>query len=256
MTLVDPVRPPRLADAVAQHIELLILEGALRPGERLIGERELAEKLEVSRPSLREALAQLEKRGLLVTSRAGTFVADFLAPITGPFVALLGASDRMTDDYFEYREAVEARAARLAARRATEHDKKALAASLEEMRKAHGLDDPTAEAASDVAFHRTIYEAAHNLVILHVMRAFSELSQRDIFYSRRQLYDRPGVRARLLAEHEAIARAILDGDGEGAEAAAVAHLSATVETLALIRAEAQRAGVALRRLGRQDIVAE
>lgn len=254
--MIDAVRPPRLADAVAQHIELLILEGVLRPGERLIGERELAEKLDVSRPSLREALAQLEQRGLLTSSRAGTLVAEFLAPITGPFVALLGASDRMTDDYFEYREAVEARAAGLAAGRATVRDREALAGSLARMRQAHALDDPSAEAEADVEFHRVIYEAAHNLVILHVMRAFSELWQRDIFYSRRQLYDRPGVRARLLAEHQAIAQAVLAGEAQEAEKAAVAHIRATVATLALIRGETRRDGVALRRLSRQDLIAE
>ena len=79
---MEAVRNPRLADAIAAHIERLILEGALRPGERLASERELSERLEVSRPSLREAFDRLEERGLLQTTRGGTHVTRFLAPLT------------------------------------------------------------------------------------------------------------------------------------------------------------------------------
>ena len=67
----SPIRKPpwnpsaisKLADAIAEHLEQLILEGALRPGEKLAPERELAEKLEVSRPSLREALESCRRAG-------------------------------------------------------------------------------------------------------------------------------------------------------------------------------------------------
>ncbi len=66
----EPVHSEKLALAVVRQIELLILRGILRPGERLPSERELSDRLEVSRPSLREALAELQARGLVV-SRAG-----------------------------------------------------------------------------------------------------------------------------------------------------------------------------------------
>ena len=75
-----PLRTPKLADALADHLEQLILEGALRPGEKLAPERELADKLEVSRPSLREALDKLHARGLIETNKAGNFVSRFLTP--------------------------------------------------------------------------------------------------------------------------------------------------------------------------------
>ena len=51
--MTEPVRPAKLADAIADHLEKLILEGSLRPGERLLAERELALRFDVSRPSLR-----------------------------------------------------------------------------------------------------------------------------------------------------------------------------------------------------------
>ncbi|MDA7440152.1 GntR family transcriptional regulator, partial [Planktomarina temperata] len=60
----------KLSKSVVRQVEQLILRGILRPGERLPSERELAEKLAVSRPSLREALSELQQAGLL-TARAG-----------------------------------------------------------------------------------------------------------------------------------------------------------------------------------------
>ena len=79
----------RTADEVVHQLELLILDGVLRDGDRLPGERDLAQSLDVSRPILREALKELEARGLLVSHHGGgTFVADiigqvFSKPISG-----------------------------------------------------------------------------------------------------------------------------------------------------------------------------
>ena len=58
------INQERVADTVMQQIEKLILRGILRPGERLPSERDLSEKMGVSRPSLREAISDLETRGL------------------------------------------------------------------------------------------------------------------------------------------------------------------------------------------------
>src|SRR3974377_1877086 len=82
------IRPDRLGDAIAEHIEKLILEGVLRPGEKLAPERELALKPDVPRPSLREALEKLQSKGLVETSKAGTVVAQFLAPLSRPLPGL------------------------------------------------------------------------------------------------------------------------------------------------------------------------
>ena len=69
------------ADAVVQQIEELILNGVLRPGDRLPPERELASEIDISRPVLREALKLLEERGLLTSRQGGgTFVADAKEP--------------------------------------------------------------------------------------------------------------------------------------------------------------------------------
>ena len=61
----------RTSDEVVRQIELLLLEGVLRDGDKLPGERELSRRLDVSRPILREALKELENRGLLVSQHGG-----------------------------------------------------------------------------------------------------------------------------------------------------------------------------------------
>lgn len=60
------IRQPKLSDVIEQQLEFLILEGTLRPGEKLPPERELAKQFDVSRPSLREAIQRLEAKGLLL----------------------------------------------------------------------------------------------------------------------------------------------------------------------------------------------
>jgi GntR family transcriptional regulator, transcriptional repressor for pyruvate dehydrogenase complex len=254
MTL-DPIRAKPLADAVADRLEQLILEGVLRPGEKLAAERELAVKLDVSRPSLRDALAKLEAKGLVTTGRGGTQVAAFLRPITEPLAALFAGSPRATDDYFEYRRGIEAQAAALAARRATPQDREAIAGIISRMEAAHAAADIAAEAAADTELHIAVYEAAHNIVLLHVMRSLVDLLRRNVMYHRERLYDRPGVRAALLEQHRAIAEAVIDGDAAKAEAAASTHIRFVADTIEMLRHDEERVRQSLRRISRSDFVA-
>lgn len=252
---MEPVRNKKLAEVIASHIERLMLEGALRPGERLAPERELSERLEVSRPSLRDALDLLSARGLLRTEPSGTYVVDFLAPLTQPLAALLQSNDGVTEDYLEYRLLVESTATRLAATRATEVDRDTIRACLDALRDAHAHEDPSREAACDADLHMAIYEAAHNLVVMHVMRAFSDLLRSNTFYNRARLYHSPGTRQTLFDQHVAIAEAVISGNAKAAEEAATAHIRFIIDTLSRLRDEEARLERSLRRIGRSEVVA-
>ena len=249
------IRPAKLADAIADHLEKLILEGGLRPGEKLAAERELAKKLDVSRPSLREALDKLHAKGLIKTTKAGTVIAQFLSPLFKPLAELFADKPRVTADYFEYRRIIEGQAASLAATRATDTDRAALKECCERIRKAHEIDDPSEEAAADADLHLLIYESAHNVVLLHVMHVFSELLRNDVLYNRNQLYQRYGVRDPLLMQHLAIGEAILRGDPKAAEKAASDHINFTFQTIEAIRRDEARIEVSLRRISRSDLLA-
>jgi GntR family transcriptional repressor for pyruvate dehydrogenase complex len=252
---MEPVRNLKLSDAIADHLEQLILEGALRPGERLAAERELAEKLEVSRPSLREALEKLQRRGLIETNRSGTCVTQFMAPLTEPLAAMMQANDQALLDYLEYRGLVEGEAARLAALRATDPEREAIRACLDKMQVAHAKDDPSDEAEADADLHMLIYEGSHNLVMLHIMRAFADMLRHGVFYNRHQLYTHPGAREDLLSQHLAIGEAVLARDPRRAQEAASRHMERTADTLRAIRDEQARVARALRRMGRSEFVA-
>lgn len=253
--MTERIKPQRVAEAIADHVEKLILQGVLRPGERLLPERELAEKLDVSRPSLREAIEMLAERGLLITTRGGTFVAQFMSPLLKPLASLLENNPQVTADYFEFRQGVEAQAARYAALRASKIDREAIRACIERMKTAHDHADPTEESQADVDLHLLIYEAAHNAVILHIMRGLAELLRTNIFYSRQQLYQRASVRAKLLAQHIAIADAILEGNAKAAETAAAEHIRYTFTSVEDILRDSARLKESLLRIARDDYLA-
>ncbi len=105
-------------------------------------------------------------------------------------------------------------------------------------------------------FHLSIYEAGHNVVMLHVMRALGDLLRNNIFYSRRALYERAGVREKLLEQHIAIADAVMAGDAEAAAKAAGSHIAYTHGQVQDIQRDNKRLEVSLLRVGRSDLLAD
>ncbi len=229
----------RVSGAIIRQIERLILEGVLKPGDRLPPERELAETFDVSRPTLREALGSLEERGLLVARQGGgTFVGDVMRSVFGePIVSLFASHEKATYDYIEFRAEVEAVVAGLAAERATPADREILTRVFDQMCKAHEDPDPENESRIDVEFHIAVTDASHNIVLIQTLRSIYNLLVHGVFYNRRALYAFGDARDRLLEQHGAIYKAIMAGDRDAAEAAARAHMT-------YVRDAAERSGVA------------
>ncbi|WOS63466.1 FadR/GntR family transcriptional regulator [Sinorhizobium fredii] len=230
----------RTADEVVRQIELLILEGVLRDGDRLPGERDLSKRLDVSRPILREALKELETRGLLDSRHGGgTFVADVVGQIfSKPLIELIGRHHKATQDYLEYRRELEGLTAELAATRATDFDRDLLTRVIERMREAHRSGNFDDELEADVELHNAIGESAHNIILLHTLRACYRLLTQGIFFHRSSVFGAPGARDRLLSQHEAIYAAIMARDPMAAKAAAQSH----IDFVAAAAREAERSG--------------
>jgi GntR family transcriptional repressor for pyruvate dehydrogenase complex len=123
------------------------------------------------------------------------------------------------------------------------------------MRKAHKIKDPAREAQADVALHILVYEAGHNFIVLHVMRAMSELLRKNVFFNREHLYGRPGVREKLLTQHIEIGDSVIAGDPDRAEAAAAAHIRFVVGTVEEIQRDKKRLECSMSRVGRTDFLA-
>ncbi|WP_374371383.1 FadR/GntR family transcriptional regulator [Tabrizicola sp.] len=221
------VTPEKLSDSVVRQIEQLILRGILRPGERLPSERDLAEKLGVSRPSLRDAIADLAERGLLV-SRAGSgvFVAEVLGSAFSPALTqLFSTHDEAVIDYISFRRDMEGLAAERAATFGSETDLKLIDTIFGKMELAHQKRDPSDEAQLDAEFHMAIIEASHNVIMLHMLRSMFELLRQGVFYNRQTMFRNRMTRDQLLDQHRAINAGIQARDPMAARAAVAAHLA-------------------------------
>ncbi len=220
------IDPEKLSNSVVRQIEGLILHGILRPGERLPSEREMSERLGVSRPSLREAIAELQDAGLL-TARAGSgvFVAEVLGSAFSPALTKLFAShDDAVFDYLDFRRDLEGLAAERAARLGSDTDLKVIAAIFTRMEAAHQKRDPSDEANLDAQFHMAIIEASHNVVMLHMMRSMFDLLRQGVFYNRQVIFKQRLTRGALLDQHRTINDAIQAREPEAARAAVETHL--------------------------------
>lgn len=220
------IAPEKLSHAVVRQIERLILQGILRPGERLPAERELSERLGVSRPSLREAVSELQAAGLL-TARpgAGIYVAEVLGSAFAPaLIRLFGSHDEAVFDYLDFRSDMEGLAAERAARLGSDTDLAVIAAILAKMEAAHQKRNPEDEAALDAQFHMAIIEASHNVIMLHMMRSMYDLLREGVFYNRQIMFRQKNTRDLLLDQHRAINAALQQRDPEAARAAVAAHM--------------------------------
>jgi len=224
--MFQPVDHQNTASSVVEQIEDLILKGVLISGDRLPSERDLADRLKVSRPVLRDALKTLEDRQLIEARRGGgTFVRDLIGPIFSEAVIdLIARHPKAISDYFEFRRGIEAQAAEQAARRAAPSDIARLDDIVKQMQSAHQTVNLSGECRLDVDFHNAVGEAAHNVVLLHTLRSCYRLLENGVFYNRGQLYGHPTARVELLEQHKAIADAIREGDAAGARSASENHI--------------------------------
>jgi GntR family transcriptional regulator, transcriptional repressor for pyruvate dehydrogenase complex len=221
------VQSEKLSHSVVRQIEQLILRGILRPAERLPSERDMADKLGVSRPSLRDAIADLAERGLLVSRPgAGVFVADVLgSAFSEALIQLFATHEEAVFDYIAFRRDMEGLAAERAARLGSETDLKVIGAIFAKMEAAHQKRDPADEAQLDAEFHMAIIEASHNVIMLHMLRSMFDLLRQGVFYNRQVLFRNRMTREQLLDQHRAMNLAIQARDPDAARAAVVAHLS-------------------------------
>lgn len=225
----EAIKPPKISDAVISQLERLILEGVLKPGDRLPPERELAQKLNVSRPTLREAIVIMQARGLLQARRGGgTFVCDVVAhTLTDPMIHLMKTFPEATFDVLELRHALEEVGAYYAAERSTKADREILRHRFEDMEAA--FDDPgqdsLREAEADTEFHMAIADASHNLALVHVMRGLFNLLRDNIAQNHQRLRLEAGNLEIIRGQHAAIYHAVINGEPEAARAAAHAHLA-------------------------------
>jgi GntR family transcriptional repressor for pyruvate dehydrogenase complex len=250
---MPPLRPPvaRLADAVASALEKRILEGSLKPGDRLPAERDLAVELGVSRPSLREAIQRLAAKGLLTTRHGGgTVVTDRLeAQFAEPWQQMLAGHPLLQRDLLEFRQMLESQAAALAAERATDVDIASLDEAHATLEANYEADQLDACIDADVAFHQVVAEASHNVMIGQLAASLMRVIHGHISRNLAHLHARPARWNELRAQHRAIWLAIRERRPEDAAAAARGHIEFVRQSMDDHARSDARRSVALRRQG-------
>jgi len=221
------IRRNAVAPSAIATIKEMIVSGELRAGQRLPAERDLAAQLELSRPSLREAIRALIALNILESRHGeGTFVSS-LDPelLSEPIDFVLQVNDDALLSLFEARRVLEAGVAALAAERATDLE----LAELDDFVKTgrRKVNDAEAFIEHDVEFHERLRRLARSPVLASLLSSVSTLSMA----SRRRTAQNAATRARALADHEAMARALRARDAGAADSLMVAHLQHVLETL-------------------------
>lgn len=212
----------RLFQSVAEKIAALIDEGAYPPGTRLPGERELAEKLGVSRVTVREAEIALQAVGRLeIKTGSGVYVSE-----TQPS-RLDSLPKASAFEVTEARLLVESETAALAAHNITDEGIARLGELIEQMRT--GDEDAANEA--DEEFHLTIAEASNNAAMIHTVKSLwrmrEEIPEVKATYDAVCVHDADS----RTAEHRAVYEAIRDRNPAGARAAMREHFHRLIESM-------------------------
>jgi GntR family transcriptional repressor for pyruvate dehydrogenase complex len=208
------------ADQVVRHVALLIERGKLRPGDRLAPERELAQELGVSRPTVRAGLHALAAMGVTESRQgAGTFITEGPPRLgAGPLSFLAALHGFTRDEIFEARKVLEVGAAGLAAEQGLTDR---LAPMAEEVTGMFAnLTEPQTFLVHDVRFHRAVAAAGGNPVLLALVEMVSSL----VYETRRQTVERAHDLKESAEMHRRIYQAVRDRDPERARAEMARHL--------------------------------
>ena len=227
--LLAPVTIRTTGEVIAERFVTAIALGQFVPGQRLPAERELAGMLNVSRATVREAIARLAESGYVTVRRGragGTFVAAGRGPDAEEMIRrTLNPEWQELELLLDFRQLVEQQIARTAAIRREDPDILAIRRALSDYE--HAGDDRDSSHLADLALHRAIAAATQN----PHLRELSLSIRHDISFGSEAEPDSPGVRRRALHQHPELAQAVIDGNPERAAALAAEHFSLTESML-------------------------
>src|SRR5271157_1110671 len=170
----EVVRKHKIYEAVAEQIERLILE-KLKPGDKLPSERQLAEMLQVSRSSIRDAIRGLELTGLVEPRQgAGTIVLERSSESSvNPFANALKRRQELVSELLDFRKMLEPPLAARAATHASPDEISEMEEILRRQEDKQGQGD--AAVAEDTEFHYSVALASGNSVVLKVLDILMDL---------------------------------------------------------------------------------
>ncbi|MDB5743523.1 MAG: FadR family transcriptional regulator [Polaromonas sp.] len=213
---------------LAAQVLNLISQGEFAIGARLPSERALAERFEVSRTSVREAIIALELQGAVeVRGGSGIYVSQPSAFKTPAFMPTSGPGPF---EVLRARCLIESEIASLAAVTRQDADLDRIFSALAAMRE--HMDDKLANESADRLFHLRIAEATGNSVLLQMVTALWDHARGPLWLQMESHFHSPAMRAASQDDHQRVFSALMTRDAEGARTAMRSHLERVIDEFA------------------------
>lgn len=216
---IQPIERSTLPDAIIERIKGMIIDGNLKPGDKLPPERDLAASMQVGRATVREALKALSSIGLLQRSTEGTYIKEKIEYFQQPLTYSLIMDHISLKELIEARRILEVKISELAALRATDEE----IAGIEEavmVQKMHPRDTDYLFYEADLKFHLTLAAAAKNRVLSETI-----VCTRHLLIKAQQAVGKlPGMTDRALVSHSALLEAIKNKDADKARSVMEDHI--------------------------------
>lgn len=219
------IKPRRMSDEVYEQLRELIISGLLKPGDKLPPERELAEKMGVSRPVVREAISRLVAKGYLENVQgSGTYVCSVAQSCLeeSPAHDFLKSGSKAMLQIVEVRKILETWSAALAAERATQQELNQMREYLKEFETSVKKDELAHTV--DANFHLSISYATHNTFLIHLMDSIYSLIERVTYEIGHKVRWSSEDYWELYRQHHAIYKAIENRDPEMAYLKMMEHM--------------------------------
>ncbi|WP_240416296.1 FadR/GntR family transcriptional regulator [Paenibacillus periandrae] len=222
---IQKISSRKIYEVIADQIKEQIVSGQLKPGEKLPSAKELSERFQVGRSTLREALSALKAMGLVeIHQGEGSYVRSIESQdVDLPVFDALLMNRETVIELIEARKALEISNAALAAEKRNAEDIAKLEDIIRNMENFLGNEQEGER--SDLLFHLTLAQAAHNSIMARMIDSISTQMQTAIRETRRlQMYANKTVSKQLWEEHKAIFEAIRDQEPAAAQEAMRKHL--------------------------------
>lgn len=226
--MFTPIKSTKVYEQVIEQIKIMIIDGTLKKGDKLPTERDLAEQLQVSRTSVREALRALDVIGLVESRQgAGNYIREnFENSLFEPMSAMFMLEGGTPMEILEFRRILEEETVALAASRITDDEIEFLRCLLDEMKSS---TDENRDVVLDKEFHFAIARASKNLLVINILQVISQLIDEFIKDSRKSLLMFKDNKIKLVEHHEGIYNALKNRDAAEAKRIMIEHFKLVKE---------------------------
>jgi GntR family transcriptional repressor for pyruvate dehydrogenase complex len=224
---LEPIKKRRLSEYAIDQLRKFIVNNNLEEGSKLPSERELVDKLQISKGSIREALRILEITGLVdVRPGKGIFVRHLTGDLIVPLSSWVTRNKEEIYKHFEARLILEPEVAALAARRITKEYINRIEQNIL-LQKSYPETEVVSIISADIEFHRLVAEAAKNETISMLMNSLAKIS----FHGWKAALRVEGRNESAVQEHTQLLNFLAKRDEDGARTAMREHMLRSIQLL-------------------------